>query len=164
MDDLHIRPIGSLDCSALADLLNAIIERGGTTARVIPVTRQDMVDALLIAPDQSAWHLAENASGEILGFQSIKPNAALPPDACDIATFTRVGKTGLGIGSLLFAATSAAARRLGYDWINANIRAENELGLAYYQSRGFEPYTRLTSVPLDNGQLVDKIVMRFDLH
>ena len=59
--------------------------------------------------------------------------------------------------------TEAEARRFGYSWINASIRADNAGGLAYYQSRGFETYDRKTNVRLDNGLVVEKIMKRYDL-
>ena len=72
-------------------------------------------------------------------------------------------RAGLGIGSALFTATRAAAKRLGYAWINATIRADNPVGLAYYQSRGFRDWHLLEDVPLGDGTVVDKICKRFDL-
>ncbi|WP_343031999.1 hypothetical protein [Roseovarius bejariae] len=75
----------------------------------------------------------------------------------------KLGTTGLGIGSRLFETTRAAARALGYQWINATIRAHNTGGLAYYQSRGFEEYARHPEQRLDDGQLVGKVSKRFDL-
>lgn len=160
---IHIRRAGALDCGPLADLLNAIIARGGTTAMTHPVSRDDLAVWMSTAPDRSAWHLAEDAGGTALGFQWIAPHEALPSQACDIATFVAIGRTQLGIGSTLFAATRAAAQDLGYAWINATIRADNAGGLAYYQSRGFEPYARQSATRLEDGTLTDRISMRFDL-
>ncbi|MBT8411372.1 MAG: GNAT family N-acetyltransferase, partial [Octadecabacter sp.] len=73
------------------------------------------------------------------------------------------GRSGTGIGSALFEATKVAARQLGYVWINATIRADNEGGLAYYQSRGFRDWTRVERHRLANGQIVDRICKRYDL-
>jgi ribosomal protein S18 acetylase RimI-like enzyme len=87
----------------------------------------------------------------------------LPPEAAEIATFVQVGQTGLGIGSKLFTATAAAAKSIGYKWINANIRADNEGGLMYYQSRGFVDYRKIEGYRLDSGDVVDKILKRYDL-
>ncbi len=87
--------------------------------------------------------MVEDEAGIVMGFQWIAPHDGLPPEAVDIATFARVGRTQIGIGSALFRATEAAARQMGYRWINANIRADNEGGLIYYQSRGFETYGRI---------------------
>jgi hypothetical protein len=52
---------------------------------------------------------------------------------------------------------------LGYAWINANIRADNEGGLIYYQSRGFRDYDRWEGYQLPSGLVVDKVLKRFDL-
>lgn len=155
-----IRRAARYDTRAMARLLNEIIAAGGTTAKTEPIT-PDEIARMARAPD-AAWHVAE-AGGSIVGFQWIEPHAALPPGACDIATFVQRGRTGLGIGSALFTATAAAARGLGYGWINATIRTDNAGGLAYYQSRGFRDWRLLRDVPLGDGTVVDKICKRFDL-
>ena len=160
---IHVRRAGVLDAGAMAELLNAIIAQGGTTAMTEPVTRDALAARIAAHPDRSAWHLAEDDAGAVLGFQYIVPNDRLPPEACDIATFVQIGRTQLGIGSALFAATVAAARAMGYAWINATIRADNTGGLAYYRSRGFEDYAIARDLPLATGQRVDRISRRYDL-
>ena len=71
--------------------------------------------------------------------------------------------SGLGIGSALFEATKRVARDIGYVWINANIRADNAGGLAYYQSRGFEDYGRKERVRMPDGRVFDKVLKRYNL-
>lgn len=158
---IQVRKATSLDTRQMARLLNEIIAEGGTTALTRPVVGQDIADWM--QSDKSAWHVAIDEEGEVLGFQWINPASYLPPEAADIATFVKIGKTGLGIGSSLFDATRAAARALGYDWINANIRADNEGGLIYYQSRGFRDYDRWENYKLESGQIVDKMLKCYDL-
>lgn len=160
---IHIRQAGLLDAREAAELLNAIIARGGTTAHTGALSREDIVEWMTRYPGQSAWYVAENDSGTLLGFQFIEPHPDLPPEACDIASFVRLSQTGLGIGSKLFEATSRAARDMGYTWINATIRADNTGGLAYYQSRGFEDYAQHPQRKLATGQVVDKVSKRFEL-
>ncbi|MDP4990334.1 MAG: GNAT family N-acetyltransferase [Marivita lacus] len=160
---ITIRRAGDLDAREMADLLDAIIRKGGTTAHTDPVSRSTLLDWMQRDPQRSAWHVAEDEAGKILGFQFLEPHPELPSDACDIATFVRLGQTGLGVGSKLFEASKRAARDLGYSWINATIRADNEGGLAYYQSRGFENHARHAGIALGNGQLVDRIGKRYDL-
>lgn len=157
-----IRPASQADTRDMAELLNEIIRVGGTTARTTEVTGGDIAD-LIRQSRQSAWHVATDTSGRVLGFQSIEAHDDLPPEACDIATFVRIGETGLGIGSRLFDASRKAAERLGYVWINANIRTDNESGLTYYQSRGFRPWARKENFTLADGTVVDKVLTRFDL-
>lgn len=157
------RPAIHLDAGSMARLLNAIIDQGGTTALTRPVTGQDIKDWMAADPDRSAWHVALNDKEDVVGFQWIAPAAYLPVEAADIATFVQIGRTGLGIGSKLFDATRKAAAALGYVWINANIRSDNEGGLVYYQSRGFSDYGKIEGYEMANGQIVDKALKRFDL-
>lgn len=161
---ITVRPAHPLDAREMAEILNAIIAIGGTTAMTGQIDAAYFVNRMQTAPEASAWHVAETEAGEILGFQWIAPGGDyLPPEAAEIATFAKPGRQGLGIGSKLFEATKAAAKRLGYGWINANIRADNAGGLAYYQSRGFEDYGRIDRYRMANGQIVDKILKRYDL-
>jgi L-amino acid N-acyltransferase YncA len=155
-----IRPMHHLDAPQMARLLNEIITAGGTTALTATVTPDEIVT--WARARDSAWHVAESAA-DIVGFQWIEPWDSLPPEAANIATFVQAGRTGLGIGSKLFDATRAAARKLGYTWINANIRADNESGLTYYQSRGFRDWHSIIGYQLDNGDIVNKVWKRFDL-
>jgi L-amino acid N-acyltransferase YncA len=160
---ITVRHATTMDARPMATLLNAIIAEGGTTARTQPVSGADIIALMDSAPQRSAWHVALDDSGTVIGFQYIEPMDSLPPDACDIATFVQMGRTGLGIGSALFKATVEAARALGYVWINANIRADNEGGLIYYQSRGFRDYGRREGVALASGLVVDKVLKRYDI-
>jgi L-amino acid N-acyltransferase YncA len=158
------RPAHDLDAREMAAILSEIIAIGGTTALTDAVDRDYILGRMRAAPEASAWHVAETEAGEIVGFQWIAPGADyLPPEAAEIATFAKPGRQGLGIGSILFEATKSAARVLGYRWINANIRADNESGLTYYQSRGFENYGRIERYRMADGQIVDKILKRYDL-
>lgn len=158
---LHIRKAGMLDARALAELLNEIIKIGGTTAYVHDKTADELARKMRVP--NAAWLLAEDDAGQLLGFQWIEPHPDLPNGVADIATFVRVGGTGLGVGSSLFEATRKTARDMGYRAIDAIIRADNEGGLAYYQSRGFETIKVIKDAALDDGTRVDKIWKRFDL-
>ncbi|WP_299349121.1 GNAT family N-acetyltransferase [uncultured Shimia sp.] len=160
---LKIRHGTTADLRQISELLNEIISIGGTTALVAPMTRDDFEGWLFANRDRSAWHVAIDEAGELLGFQWIGVWPELPAEACDIGTFVKSGQTGLGIGSKLFDATVQAALNLGYDWINANIRADNSGGLIYYQSRGFRDWDRIKNVSLADGTVVDKILKRYDL-
>lgn len=156
------RPI-ALDLPDMARLLNEIINEGGTTALTRPVTGDDLAEWMQFSPDRNAWHVAVDAREKIVGFQWIEPEKDHPPEVASIATFVQVGQTGLGIGSKLFEATRKAAKEMRYVWINANIRADNEGGLIYYQSRGFQDYGVIEGHAMANGEIVDKRLKRYDL-
>ncbi|TMM52581.1 GNAT family N-acetyltransferase [Sulfitobacter sabulilitoris] len=160
---MMVRPALLIDTRDIARLLNDIIERGGTTALTRPVTGQDITEWMAEDADRSAWHVAVDDQGKVVGFQWIAPHPQLPPEACDIASYVQIGQAGLGIGSALFDANAKAAKRLGYAWINATIRADNHGGLTYYQSRGFRDWALDEAVRLDSGQIVDKISKRYDI-
>ena len=160
---IHVRPATRFDTGSMAALLNEIIKIGGTTALVRPVTGDDLAEWMSFAPDSSAWHVALNDNEQVVGFQWIESSEKLPPEAAEIATFVQVGQTGLGIGSALFAATENAAKLLGYVWIRANIRADNDGGLTYYQSRGFRDYDVIEGYTLTDGTQVDKRLKRYDV-
>lgn len=157
---MHIRRAGNMDARAMAELLNEVIAIGGTTAYVDPIDADYLIGRM--AEAHAIWHLAEDEDGELLGFQWVSPMEGTDEFVAEIATFARAGRTGLGIGSALFVATRDAARAEGYQWIRANIRADNTGGLAYYQSRGFEDYGRIEGYRLGTGQVVDKVLKRYD--
>ncbi|MDF0602340.1 GNAT family N-acetyltransferase [Psychromarinibacter sp. C21-152] len=159
---IHVRRAGALDAAPMAELLNEVIARGGTTALTDPVSAEHLAGWMAADP-RAIWHVAEDEAGALLGFQWVEPHPRHGAGVAQIATFARVGRTGLGIGSALFRATEAAARGAGYAWIDAEIRADNAGGLAYYQSRGFDDYGRIEGYRMANGQVVDKVLKRFDL-
>lgn len=160
---ITVRKPFTLDTNDMARLLNEIISEGGTTAMTRPVTGADLAERMAANPEKSAWHVAVDSAEKVVGFQWVTVADYLPPEAAEIATFVQIGQTGLGIGSKLFDATRKAAKALGYTWINANIRADNEGGLIYYQSRGFVDYGMIEGYELADGQKVDKKLKRFDL-
>ena len=160
---IRVRRAMTLDTGSMARLLNAIIEEGGTTALTRPVTAQDIDNWMSADAERSAWHVALDDNENVVGFQWVHPYPKLPPEAGSIATFVEIGRTGLGIGSKLFEATRKAAKDLGFEWIDATIRADNEGGLTYYQSRGFRDYAFEENVTLGSGLVVDRVSKRFDL-
>ncbi|MEM6636824.1 MAG: GNAT family N-acetyltransferase [Pseudomonadota bacterium] len=146
----------------MADLLNQIILAGGTTAIEDVVSPDELRQWMARSQGRSAWHVAAR-NGQIMGFQWIEPNPVLPPEAVDIASFVRMGATGLGIGRGLFIATQNAAKGLGYGWINASIRSDNVSGLAYYSAMGFQDWKSDPTVTLSDGTVTGKTYKRFEL-
>lgn len=160
-DTLAVRPVLSQDAEQLADLLNAIIAEGGTTALEEPFTGDALDDTYLTGPDVLSCIVAEDAkAGELVGFQTLVRSSSLPEDVADIATFAKIGATQRGIGSSLFNATRANARELGLNEINATIRADNEGGIRFYSKMGFEDHSKTEGVPLADGTLVDRVHKR----
>jgi len=152
------------DAAEMAVLLNEIIRIGGTTSR----QKEWSVEATIVFIEglaaKGCIHVAcDKATGQVLGYQSLEIHTDLPKTIGDIATFSKVGGNKRGIGTALFAATRAAAPALGFNEINATIRADNTGGLTYYSKMGFQDHSVAKAVPLDDGTPVDRISKRLKL-
>ncbi|MGH1453343.1 MAG: GNAT family N-acetyltransferase [Paracoccaceae bacterium] len=159
---IHFRTGGVQDAGQITDLLNDIITQGDSTAMVKPVDRAFITDWITSGP-RALWVVAEDDSGTLMGFQCVTPHKTMGETVAQIGTYARVGQTGLGIGSGMFEHLKTLCRAHEYTWVNAEIRADNSGGLAYYQSRGFEDYGRIPNVELADGRHVDKVLKRYDL-
>jgi GNAT superfamily N-acetyltransferase len=158
-----VRPTVRADAEALADLLNEIITAGGTTAYQVPFTPEGFAEAHIDGSAVLTSVVAHDGDGVPMGFQILLRDERLPEGWGDIGTFARRGMTTRGIGSALFAATRAAAKRLGLVGINATIRADNVGGLTFYGKQGFVDHSVASAVPLNDGTPVDRISKRFAL-
>lgn len=149
------------DAPALADILNAVIAIGGTTAYQTP--RDAAYFDPFFGKDAKVFlHLAETNEG-LQGMQWIEPLDPPNTHIGGIATFARPGTAQRGIGTALFEVTKAACVAAGYTKIYAKIRADNTGGLAYYAKMGFRDHLRDAAVPLDDGTPVDRITKRLIL-
>jgi L-amino acid N-acyltransferase YncA len=157
-----VRPVAPEDALELAELLNAIIARGGTTALETPFTPETLAQAYLTGPDVLICLVAVNpATGRIEGFQTLGRYPNLPDDIGDIGTFARIDGAQRGIGSALFAELSKRAGTLGLSAINATIRGDNTGGLAFYTKQGFVDHAVTPAVPLSDGTPVDRVHKRY---
>jgi L-amino acid N-acyltransferase YncA len=153
------------DAPGMTVLLNAIIERGGTTAHQTPFDTDRMLQHYIAPPRLVCCHVAKE-DNTVLGFQWVgwpKQESPMSEGWAVIASFVAIEAAGQGIGQQLFKATQAAACAAGVKTIDATIRADNVPGLRYYSGLGFGDYDRLADVALRDGTRVDQIRKRFDL-
>jgi L-amino acid N-acyltransferase YncA len=150
------------DAQGIVSILQAIVDKGGTTAFQGEVPADFLVSVLDGSTPRGVCHVAEQ-DGELLGFQYIFPLKDGPEDRATIATFARLGSTQRGIGAALFGATREAAIRFGYRDIDATIRADNTGGLRYYGRMGFVDHHVTPGVPLSDGTPVDRVTKLLDL-
>ncbi|WP_281972058.1 GNAT family N-acetyltransferase [Ruegeria faecimaris] len=160
---IAVRPMMPEDVAAACDLLNQIIAIGGTTAFETPFSEAQFAQSYLLGLDKICSHVAMDAQGEVAGFQWLGVNDALPDDCADIATFTRREPVLKGAGRALFEETAKFAVGVGLGSISATIRADNRMGLNYYEKMGFQDYSVDFGVPLRDGTPVDRITKRIDL-
>lgn len=153
-----IRPALPQDAPAMADLLNAIIAIGGTTAHESPksseTVRQDYIDG----PAALTCVVAEQA-GDIMGWQAVGWHHG----EVHIGTFVSPHTQAKGIGAQLFAQTRPLCAAKGITEIFAAIRADNVPGLAYYARLGFTHVGAEPDYALSTGQVVGRIFRKLTL-
>ena len=75
----HIRHAAPSDAAPLCNILNAIIEAGGTTALETPFSVSEFSDHLLLGDEVFACFVAEDLqANQVLGFQGLGRNSDLP--------------------------------------------------------------------------------------
>ncbi len=163
------RPAIPADALAMADTLNRIIAAGGTTAHQSSFDAQRMLGHY-IAPPLGISCFVALQDGAVIGFQALERadpdwqgEGKLPDDWAVIATFVDEGRRGSGVGRGLFALTLAAARAADVVAIDATIRADNALGLAYYSRMGFADHAVIKDVPLRDGTKIDRVQKVFTI-
>ena len=159
-----IRSVIPADTTAMADLLNEIIDIGGTTALEDHVDAHTLQVWFLDPMRAHCCHVAIDDKGKVAGFQALEKTEAYGQGIGEISTFARQTPVIKGVGTALFKATKAAARGAGLSAINAKIRADNTPGLAYYTKMGFQDHSVIHAVPLRNGTPVDRVLKRFPLN
>jgi hypothetical protein len=99
LNTLEVRDVKPGDSAQLADLLNAIIANGGTTALDEPFTAEELAKAYLIGPEVYCCFVAvDSATGHIEGFQMLCRDPKFPDEIGDIGTFARIGRSQRGVG------------------------------------------------------------------
>jgi GNAT superfamily N-acetyltransferase len=163
------RPVTEADAPAMAGLLNQIIETGGTTAHQSRFDAKRMLSHY-IAPPLGICCFVALLDGEVIGFQALERSdpdwqgeGKLPNDWAVIATFVGEGHRGSGVGRGLFTLTLEAAQAADVVAIDATIRADNALGLAYYSRMGFADHALIKGVPLRDGTRIDRVQKVFTL-
>ncbi|MCV0425147.1 MAG: GNAT family N-acetyltransferase [Roseibium sp.] len=149
---LIIRSAEKGDARKMADILNRIIEIGGTTGYRGTFDEQRILNEF--TPDLGISCFVAIDGTQLVGFQSLvwsdpdwPGEAKLPEDWSIIATYVDPTTHSRGVGRALFAKTAQAARDAGARHIDATIRKENAGGQAYYESLGFTDYrTSATAV------------------
>ncbi len=163
MEEVITRRYADRDIPGMCQLINAIIEIGGTTAHQEMFDEEKFTKHFLNEQKLISCIVAVDQNDTIAGFQAAEMHPGLPEDWADIATFARVSPKIPGVGTAMFVATRKAVEAAGFVAINATIRADNESGLSYYDKMGFVTYGVRENVPLSDGTKVDRINKRIIL-
>lgn len=139
---MRTRPAITGDAEQMSAVLRAIIAAYGRERPSDP----DFVLATYIAhPDRVACTVALDEAGTVVGFQSLRRARPGDPHGTpdgwgSIGTHVSPQAGRNGAGTALFAVTRQAASEAGIDRIDAAIRDDNPMGLAYYEARGFRTH------------------------
>ena len=150
------------DSVQMCALLNEIIEIGGTTA-MEEVMSLSTFHAKYFEGEGSISCFVAEKDCVILGFQKVNKLGCVSNQISDIATFARACTQIKGVGRVLFEHTRVVVQQAGFLEINAQIRADNLPGMAYYTAMGFAPFDMVKAVPLKDGTPVDRMIKRYDL-
>jgi L-amino acid N-acyltransferase YncA len=146
------------DADAMAEILNRIIDIGGTTAHQTPKSADRVRVGYIDGPDVLSAVVAEDR-GRIIGWQSVSTWQA----EAHIGTFVRPDVQAKGAGSAMFALTCTVLQATGHRSIIASIRGDNVPGLAYYARLGFVDVAQEPDFALKDGTIVGRVHRRFDL-
>ncbi len=155
---MDIRDTSPADAGPMAELLNAIIAIGGTTAHQEPKTPDQVRQGYIDGPDVRTSVLAEEGT-QVIGWQSID----FWQGGFHIGSFVRPGIQARGVGAQMFALTLERARAQGITEIIASIRADNVPGLAFYAKMGFEDFAQDPDFALKDGRVVGRIHRKLSL-
>ena len=137
--DVIVRPAVVSDAAGIVDVVNPIIDAGVYTAFDTPFTVEAERRYIEKFPARGIFHVA--VAGEaIVGFQSMEPFATYT-HAFDhvgvLGTYVELSRRRMGIGSALFEATFAEARRKHYEKLFTYIFVHNAAALRAYTRHGF---------------------------
>jgi L-amino acid N-acyltransferase YncA len=149
--------------TTLCALLNDIIRRGGTTALEEELSPEIFDEWFISGKSVVGCFAALSPTGEAIAFQNLSTHYIETPGWVDIGTFASPLHQKTGAGRALFEVSRNHAKAASFTTINAQIRADNVSGLAYYAKMGFVDYAVKQALPLKNGRLVDRICKRYDL-
>ncbi len=161
--DVIVREAQLDDAEMLVAILNPAITSGKYTVLDRPFTATEEREFIRQFPARGILHVAEDReSRRLVGFQTLEPFATYThafDHVAVIATCVALEHRRQGIGTQLFAATFAAARRKGYEKIFTYVRADNPAALAAYLKQGFRIVGTAQRHAKLAGRYVDEIVI-----
>ena len=161
--NITVRHAQPADATAVARILNRIIDAGEYTAFDTPISIRDERSYIQNFPTRGVFIVAEQSDQQrVVGFQSMEPFAGYT-HAFDhvgvLGTYVDLDCRRQGIAKRLFAATFAAALQKGYRKLFTHIRADNPAALSAYRSQGFMIVGTAQKHALLSGRYIDEIIV-----
>jgi L-amino acid N-acyltransferase YncA len=164
--DFSVRMATADDAEAMVGILEGIVAEGGYTAIEKPWSVTEQQRYLLSLSERESFFVAEIASKELLGYQSLdfySPILHSMAHVAQLGTFLRPDARGRGIGRALFQASSKFARERNFSKIVIQVRSSNQGAQNFYRKLGFLECGRLTRQVRIRGEECDEILMELFL-
>ncbi|HNX56981.1 MAG TPA: GNAT family N-acetyltransferase [Prolixibacteraceae bacterium] len=137
---MNIRAIKATDNKDLAEIVRTtLVEFGANHPGT--VFFDSTTDALyeLFQQPKSAYFVAENDRGKIIGGGGIYPTEGLPPDTCELVKMYLLPEArGIGLGRKIIAMCLEKAVENGFSRVYLETMPELSLALKAYEKFGFE--------------------------
>jgi putative acetyltransferase len=137
---VNIRAIKATDNKDLAEIVRTtLVEFGANHPGT--VFFDSTTDALyeLFQQPKSAYFVAENDHGKIIGGGGIYPTEGLPPDTCELVKMYLLPEArGIGLGRKIIAMCLEKAVENGFSRVYLETMPELSLALKAYEKFGFE--------------------------
>lgn len=137
---VNIRAIKATDNKDLAEIVRTtLVEFGANHPGT--VFFDSTTDALyeLFQQPKSAYFVAENNHGKIIGGGGIYPTDGLPPDTCELVKMYLLPEArGIGLGRKIIAMCLEKAVENGFSRVYLETMPELSLALKAYEKFGFE--------------------------
>lgn len=159
---IHVRRASAEDAPGIAKVLEAVVSERLHSAIDRAWTVDEQRTYLASLSSREAFHVAIDASGRIVGYQSLDLYSAVLSSMAHVGqlgTFVLPDWRGRGVGRALFTATRQFARSAGYRKFVIQVRASNLAAQHFYKQRGFIECGRLVAQVLIDGQMDDEVVM-----
>jgi ribosomal protein S18 acetylase RimI-like enzyme len=158
----QVRRATADDAEGIAAVLRAVAAERIYSAIDRAWSVEDQRSYLASLSDREAFHVAVDASGDVVGYQSLDRYSSFLATAAHVAqlgTFVLPAWRGRGVGRALFVETKTFAVAAGYRKIVIQVRASNPAAQAFYRELGFEACGRLAAQVVIDGRDDDEIVM-----
>ena len=161
-----IRRAAAEDAEKILAVLQTVARERVHSAIDLPWGADEERAYLRALSPRETTHIAELASGEVIGFQTLDLWAAVVNSmrhVGQIGTFLLPAWRRRGVGRALFDATKTFALRSGYSKFVIQVRASNLSAQAFYKTLGFRECGRFTRQVRIDGREDDEILLEFFL-
>jgi len=152
----------SSDAAAIRDIYNAEVMGSTVTFDLVPRTLEDQREWLEARSGALAVVVAEDDSGEVVGFASISPYRDRPAYSTTVedSVYIRGDQRGKGLGRALLAEIVDVADKQGFHTVMARIVGHHTSSIELHRSLGFDVIGVEREVGRKFGKWLDVVLMQ----